>query len=154
LKTGGHAERGFALGRFDAHYLQKCPIHYLVDDKQKVIAFTNQLPQFNQASITTVDLLRYSPNYGDSMAYLLYKTIERSKDYSRYFDLGFVPFARAKGPLLTVAKTLGSGRFSARGLEQFKNKFEPDWQPNYLVYEGDIADLAVIALNIEKAMGA
>lgn len=152
LKTGGHAERGFALGYFDAHYLQKCVIHYLVDDKRKIIAFTNQLPQFKQASTDTVDLLRYSPDHGDSMAYLLYKTIERSKGQSIYFDLGFVPFARAKGPLLTIAKTLGAGRFSARGLEQFKNKFDPDWQPNYLVYEGDIADLLVIALNIEKAM--
>jgi len=152
LKTGGHAERGFALGHFDVHYLQKCVLHYLVDDKRKIIAFTNQLPQFKQSSINTVDLLRYSPDRGDSMAYLLYRTIEQSKEKSTYFDLGFVPFARAKGPLLTIAKTLGAGRFSARGLEQFKNKFDPDWQPNYLVYEGDIADLLVIALNIEKAM--
>ena len=40
----------------------------------------------------------------------------------------------------------------AKGLEQFKNKFDPVWEPNYLAYEGDMTDLAVIALNIEKAM--
>jgi lysylphosphatidylglycerol synthetase-like protein (DUF2156 family) len=152
LKIGGHAERGFALGYFDAHYLQKCVLHYLTDDKQRVIAFANQLPQFNHKSTNTIDLLRYSPDYGDSMAYLLYKTIERSSEHSKYFDLGFVPFAKAQGPLLNIAKTLGSGRFSAQGLERFKDKFDPDWQPNYLVYEGDIADLLVIALNLEKAM--
>jgi lysylphosphatidylglycerol synthetase-like protein (DUF2156 family) len=68
------------------------------------------------------------------------------------FDLGFVPFAKARGPLLSIAKAVATDRFSAKGLEQFKNKFRPSWEPNYLAYEGDIADLAVIALNIEKAM--
>ena len=152
LKTGGHAERGFALGHFDGQYLSKCRIHYLKDRHGRIIAFTNALPQFNQSRTMTVDLLRQLPD-ADSMAYLLYKTIE-SGAQSGYqkFDLGFVPFAKAKGSIINIAKALGGGRFSSKGLEQFKNKFNPTWEPNYLAYEGDLSDLAVIALSIEKVM--
>ncbi|HET9850074.1 MAG TPA: phosphatidylglycerol lysyltransferase domain-containing protein [Candidatus Saccharimonadales bacterium] len=152
LKVGGHTERGFALGHFDKNYLNKCRIYYLVDDKNQVVAFTNELPQFSGNQLAAVDLFRYLPSARDPMAYLLYKTIQQLKENYSRFDLGFVPFARARGPLLAIAKTVSSERFSARGLERFKNKFDPAWQANYLAYAGDPADLAIIALNIEKLM--
>ncbi|HET7827653.1 MAG TPA: phosphatidylglycerol lysyltransferase domain-containing protein, partial [Candidatus Saccharimonadales bacterium] len=152
LSSGGRAERGFALGRFDKDYLQSCVIHTLRDKTGRLIAFSNQLPQFRPDDLLTVDLLRSDPQT-ESMAYLLYKVIEAGQVTGRSkFDLGFVPFARASGPLLAIAKTVSSDRFSAKGLEQFKNKFNPNWQPNYLAYDGDMADLGVIALNIEKVM--
>lgn len=156
LSVGGHQERGFALGSFNEEYLQECRIHYLKDGKGKVVAFTNQVPNLSPMTTFTVDLLRYLPDANNAMSYLLYKTIENaaadtSSDY-RFFDLGFVPFAKASGALLAIARTLSNGRFSSRGLEQFKNKFKPQWQPYYLAYEGDLADLAQIALNLEKAM--
>lgn len=155
LKIGGHAERGFALGYFDERYLLDCRIHYLTDAKGQMIAFTNELPQFNASQTITIDLLRYSAEAGDSMPFLLSSVIKDSatnRPEAKIFDLGFVPFAKSKGPLLAVAKALSSDRFSSKGLEQFKNKFNPDWRPNYMAYDGDLADLAVIALNIEKLM--
>lgn len=155
LTVGGHSEYGFALGHFSEDYLNQCQIFYLKDSTGQVIAFTNQVPQFNEADTITVDLLRYLPEFNNSMQFLLYKSIESvaagQKKY-RYFDLGFVPFAKAKGPVLAIARNLGGSRFSAKGLEQFKNKFDPDWQPNYMAYDGDIGDLAAIALHLEKAM--
>ncbi|MDB5160808.1 MAG: hypothetical protein JWO96_188 [Candidatus Saccharibacteria bacterium] len=153
LGKGGHKERGFALGYYDEAYLQKCMVHSLKDESGRIIAFTNQLPHFKQSATATVDLLRYEPDAQNTMPYLLYKTIESTYEqgYS-LFDLGFVPFAAAKSPVLSIARILGSGRFSARGLEQFKNKFDPHWQPNYMAYDGDLADLALIAINLEKAM--
>jgi phosphatidylglycerol lysyltransferase len=157
LKVGGHTERGFALGYFDRDYLQKCQIHYLETGAGQILAFTNELPQFKKASVVTVDLLRYLPQANSAMPYLLYKAIEQTAARNlgyKTFDLGFVPFARSKGPVLTIARTLGGDRFSSRGLEQFKNKFKPDWQPNYMCYDGDVADLALIALNLEKAVQA
>jgi phosphatidylglycerol lysyltransferase len=155
LTKDGRVERGFALGYFDESYLQKCDIHYLMDESKKVLAFTNQLPQFISTNTVTVDLLRHLPETSDAMPYLLYKAIdkivENNHEY-KYFDLGFVPFAKVNEPILAIAKVLSAGRFSARGLEQFKDKFDPKWQPNYMAYDGDIADLALIALNLEKAM--
>ena len=154
LASGGHVERGFSLGYFDAHYMQQCDIHYLVDEHDTVVAFTNQLPQFKSGDTATIDLLRYDPELDGTMPYLLCKTIEQLHEttQTKYFDLGFVPFAKAQGPLLQIAKTVSAGRFSAKGLEQFKNKFEPSWQPNYLAFNGDMVDLALVGLNLERAM--
>lgn len=154
LGMGNHVERGFSLGYFDTHYMQQCDIHYLVNDRGHVVAFTNQLPQFTASKTATIDLLRFDPEHSNSMPFLLYKTMDWLHESTTYqfFDLGFVPFAGAKGPLLQIAKTIAAGRFSAKGLEQFKNKFDPDWQPNYLAYNGDVVDLALIGLNLERAM--
>jgi phosphatidylglycerol lysyltransferase len=155
LTSPGRKERGFALGYFDESYINQCPIHYLLDETSQLIAFTNQLPLFMKSSSTvTVDLLRYLPESAGAMPYLILKTIEHFKETTGYthFDLGFVPFAAAGDPALKVIKALSTGRFSAKGLEQFKNKFDPEWQPNYIAYDGDLADLALIALNLEKAL--
>jgi lysylphosphatidylglycerol synthetase-like protein (DUF2156 family) len=154
LTKEGRIERGFALGHFDEEYLQNCVIHYLHDSSGEVLAFTNQLPQFGKIQTVSVDLMRYLPDTNSAMPYLLYKAVEsisENPDYI-YFDLGFVPFAKAEGLLLSIARTLSGNRFSAQGLEQFKNKFNPDWHPNYMAYDGDLTDLAVIALNLERAM--
>ncbi|HET7320594.1 MAG TPA: phosphatidylglycerol lysyltransferase domain-containing protein [Candidatus Saccharimonadales bacterium] len=152
LTIDGHVERGFALGYFDEHYLQACTIHYLQDETGKIIAFTNQVPNFPLAKTATVDLLRYLPEL-NAMPHLLFKTIESAHESGfRQFDLGFVPFASTTGPIQTIARLLNGDRFSSKGLEQFKNKFDPDWQPYYLAYDGDIADLALIALNLDGAM--
>ncbi len=156
LSIDGHTERGFSLGYFNETYLQNCVIHYLHDQTGRVVAFTNEVSQFRPLPTVTVDLLRYLPDCNQTMPYLLWNTIHTAADVpgSKQFDLGFVPFARAKGSLLRLAKIIGGGRFSYSGLEQFKNKFKPEWQPNCIAYDGDLADLALIALNIEKAMDA
>ncbi|MDB5164672.1 MAG: hypothetical protein JWL89_298 [Candidatus Saccharibacteria bacterium] len=155
LKEGGHKERGFALGYFDEKYLNQCTIHYLTGSGGKVVAFTNQLPTFKKTDSQTIDLLRYLPGTTEPIPFLLYKFIESINQQGyKNFDLGFVPFAGAKEPLATITRTLSAGRFSAKGLEQFKNKFDPEWHPHYVLYDGDLADLALITLNLERAMGA
>jgi phosphatidylglycerol lysyltransferase len=154
LTIDGHVERGFALGYFDESYMQACTIHYLQDETGKLIAFTNQVPNFPAVKTATVDLLRYLPEV-NAMPHLLFKTIESVHESGfSMFDLGFVPFASTTGPIQTIARLLNGDRFSSKGLEQFKNKFDPDWQPYYLAYDGDIADLALIALNLDGAMQA
>ncbi len=155
LDIDGHIERGFALGYFNETYLQACAIHYIRDSAGRVVAFTNQLPQFQALETATVDLLRYQPDCNHAMPYLLLRTIKtvtNDDPACRFFDLGFVPFARAKGPLLSAAKIFSGDRFSYSGLEQFKNKFKPQWRPNYIAYDGDLGDLTLVAINLEKAM--
>jgi phosphatidylglycerol lysyltransferase len=155
LKVGGHKERTFALGYFDYGYLQNCRLNYLTSGTGQVVAFVNQPPSFTKLNTITVDLMRYDPSAQDPMPYLLYKTIESAKsDGYIYFDLGFVPFAGSKDAVVNLARVFSADRFSAKGLEQFKNKFRPDWQSTYLAYDGDLADLAIIAINLEKAMGS
>ncbi len=150
----GHREQGFAMGYFDEAYLQACRLHLLYDQDNNLIAFANELPVFNNLPQTTVDLIRYLPGTQNAMQYLLLSTIKflSQEGNYKYFDLGFVPLAQMQNRAARLARSIGQSRFSASGLEQFKNKFDPDWQPNYAAYDGDIADLAVVALSLEKAM--
>ena len=148
-----HKERGFALGYFDTDYLDQCEIHYLQNESGEVVAFANRLPSFRNLPVASIDLLRYRKDASDAMPFLLSNVVEASRAGGyKYFDLGFVPFAGVKGPLFTIARMLSAGRFSSQGLEQFKNKFDPEWKNIYLVYDGDVTDLALIALNLERAM--
>ncbi len=154
LASNNHHERGFGLGYFDETYLNHCPIHYLKNNQGQVLAFTNQLPRLGKTKVATVDLMRFQPGNNNSMPYLLSKVIDRvhHQAEAKYFDLGFVPFTGSKELPVRLAKLLSTRLFSAGGLEQFKNKFDPQWSPNYLAYDGDLGDLAAVAVNIEKAM--
>ncbi|MDB5184300.1 MAG: hypothetical protein JWN38_108 [Candidatus Saccharibacteria bacterium] len=153
LTQGEHQERGFALGYFDLQYIRESTIHYLLDESGEVVAFVNQLPTVRRLSTASIDLLRFRASAQDAMPFLLANVISQLQtERYTHFDLGFVPFAGAQGPVIRITSTLGAGRFSAKGLEQFKNKFDPAWQPTYLAYDGDLADLALIALNLENAM--
>lgn len=156
LRTGGHREEAFTMGYFDENYLNVCTVYYLTDSSGAVVAFANEIPQFNQTATATVDLIRFNPEADNTMPYLLSRLIldlAENKPVS-HFDLGFVPFAKTTSPFMTIAQKLSGSRFSAKGLEQFKNKFEPSWQPNYLAYSGDLADLGVAALKMEAVMSA
>ncbi len=154
LTRPGRQEQGFAMGSFSTAYMQDCVLHYLRDASGHVVAFANQIPVFNNQRQTTIDLMRFTPDADNTMPFLLARAIEGLALQSQYthFDLGFVPLANMEGRLVSIAKFAGSQRFSAAGLEQFKKKFEPTWHKCYVAYDGDIADLAVIALNVEDAM--
>jgi phosphatidylglycerol lysyltransferase len=154
LSFGNHRERSFAMGFFSTEYMDACRVHYLQDNQGKVVAFNNQLPVLKKSDTATIDLFRYRSEAKDPIAFLLFKTIEHlAKDKAyKYFDLGFVPFTASRDPIVRLASFLSRGRFSSRGLEQFKNKFDPVWLPNYLAYDGDLADMALVAMNIESLM--
>ncbi len=154
LKRGGHQEEGFALGYFDIEYLHRCRLHVLKNKYGNVVAFVNELPVYNGLPQTTIDMIRYVEDAPNANNYLFLKMLQQlsSEKEFKYFDIGFVPLAQMKGRLASIARRLGADRFSAAGLEQFKNKFEPDWQENFIAYDGDLGDLALIAIHLEKAM--
>jgi lysylphosphatidylglycerol synthetase-like protein (DUF2156 family) len=154
LKRGGHREEGFALGYFDEEYLQRCRLHTLRDEQGHIVAFVNEMPVFNNLPQTTIDLIRFVDDAPNANNYLLYNVLHQldTENKFKFFDIGFVPLAQMKGRVANIARTLGANRFSASGLEQFKGKFVPDWRPNYIAYDGDLGDLALIALHLERAM--
>lgn len=152
----GRQEQGFAMGSFSVDYLQQSTIHYLVGEDDRMVAFANEIPTYNQLRQNTIDLMRFVPEANNTMPVLLANIIKHTAASGLYdtFDLGFVPLAETKGAVATITKLLGSARFSPAGLEQFKNKFEPEWQKSYLAYDGDVANLAIIALNLDEVMEA
>ncbi len=154
LQRGGHQEEGFALGYFNTEYLQRCRVHVLKNEIGRIVAFVNELPVFHDGNMTTIDLIRFvndAPNANNYLLYCLLHGLEEEKKY-QFFDMGFVPLARMRGKLTNTVRKLGANRFSAAGLEQFKNKFEPEWKSNYIAYDGDPGDLALIALRLEDSM--
>ncbi len=94
------------------------------------------------------------PDVDGAMSILLMFILRRLHELGgvKTFDLGFVPLAKLDSPLAAIAKRLAGRRFSVAGLEQFKNKFDPDWQPNYIAYDGDLVDLALVLANLEAAL--
>lgn len=157
LTRAGHKERGFALGYFDEQYMQDCRIHILRDEQGKLVAFANQLPVFNNLPIATVDLMRFMPDVNQAMPALLASLIEQlgAEKQVHYFDLGFVPLAAPKTKQAEILTRFGQllmrESMSSKGLEQFKNKFEPDWRGNYIAFDGDWADLIHVTRYLEKA---
>ena len=156
LKANHHHEQGFLLGYFDEEYLQQCTLHLLRNQQSRVVAFANELPRLRAMSTATTDLVRYDPSAPDATPYLMQNMIKTINQQSTaaYFDLGFVPLARMKGLAPSITRRLGARRFSARGLEQFKNKFQPTWHPNHAVFDGGITDIPAIALRLIQALEA
>jgi lysylphosphatidylglycerol synthetase-like protein (DUF2156 family) len=154
LSRPGHREQGFTLGNYSHEYMKDCTIHYVTDKEGKMVAFANELPIFNHGKQTTVDLMRFLPDYNNAMPFLLANLIINTAEKQQFshFDLGFVPLATMQNRLAAVVKFLGSKRFSSTGLAQFKNKFEPRWHNCFIAYDGDITDLASIALNMEEVI--
>ncbi|HVX56247.1 MAG TPA: phosphatidylglycerol lysyltransferase domain-containing protein [Candidatus Saccharimonadales bacterium] len=159
LQRQNHKERGFALGYFDRSYLQQCRLHLLRQDG-RVIAFANELPTYNDLPAATIDLMRFlpEPEYNHAMPTLLAHTIQQLQRESRRrtFDLGFVPLAsptaRSEQLIKVVGQLLISEVVSAQGLEQFKNKFAPDWADNYIAFDGDWIDLLHISRQLDKLL--
>jgi len=154
LQRAGHTEQGFALGFYDESYLQECTLHLLRNGSGELVAFTNQLPIYNDLRQTTVDMIRFRPDVNGAMPVLIAHILAGLSEAGQFntFDLGFVPLAKVENVVAKIARRLAVGRFSAAGLEQFKDKFRPEWQPQFLAYDGDLVDLAALFTRLQKAM--
>lgn len=157
LATGGHRERTFTLGRFDADYLRSTPIVAAIDAEGTVQAFANLLPPY-QSLDGSFDLMRRRPDAVNGvMDYLFVGLIERFRaaGYAG-MNLGLAPLSGAgMGRSLAdrMIKTLyqhGEGAFNFAGLRAFKQKWQPRWEPRYLAYLAE-TDLPKAALAVARA---
>lgn len=158
LTLPGRRERGFTLGSFEESYVRGTPVIVLRDALMRVIAFVNIIPDGVEGE-TTIDLMRHRPGAPNgSMDVLLVAVIGRMRAAGyRRFSLGMAPWAevgagpdarfreRAIGALTRYLNRF----FSIEGLRAYKAKFQPEWEPRYLVYDGDAA-LPQIALAIVR----
>ncbi|HVX48021.1 MAG TPA: phosphatidylglycerol lysyltransferase domain-containing protein [Candidatus Saccharimonadales bacterium] len=157
LRRQNHVERGFALGYFDDAYLQACRLH-LLRRGDELIAFASELPTFNDSPTATIDLMRFLPDENHAMPALLAGTIKHlhTEGAKSKFDLGFVPLASAAARTEQIVRRLGqllmSESVSAQGLEQFKNKFAPVWENNYIAFDGDWIDLIHISRQLDNLL--
>ncbi|HEV2412474.1 MAG TPA: phosphatidylglycerol lysyltransferase domain-containing protein [Candidatus Saccharimonadales bacterium] len=156
LRHNNRHEYTFAMGYFDEEYLRSCVVATLQDADGRVIAYTNVVPSF-VGKARTIDHMRSVPEVSQvAMHFLLMRLILSLNDQQiEMFNLGFVPLAdvseekkhSASERALSIIKRFGGGVYSFGGLEQFKGKFEPDWQPRYLYYPPQSLVQVASALN-------
>ena len=140
-------EKGFSLGRFDGDYLAHQPIA-LVRHAGAPVAFANVWRAGNRAELS-VDLMRWTPVAPPGVMDFLFTHLMlwgHAEGYA-HFSLGMAPLSglesRALAPLWNRAGAFvfkfGEHFYNFRGLRQYKDKFDPIWEPRYLASPGGLA---------------
>jgi phosphatidylglycerol lysyltransferase len=145
-------EKGFSLGRFSSDYLQYFRIA-LIRHQGRPVAFTNLL-ETNSLQLASLDLMRVEPQAPKlTMEFLMLSLLlhYQSQGYEQ-FSLGMVPLAgmqpRRGAPLTQRLGALvfsrGGQFYNFQGLRQFKDKFQPTWEPRYLAVPDGLDPLVAL----------
>jgi phosphatidylglycerol lysyltransferase len=140
-------EKGFSLGRFDERYLARMPVA-VVRKEDRIVAFANVLAAAAGQELS-MDLMRYDDGAPPSvMEYLFLRLILWGKENGyAWFSLGMAPFSgfedRPLSPLWnrvgSVVFRHGEHFYNFQGLREYKEKFDPVWEPRYLASPGGMA---------------
>lgn len=158
LAHGGRRERTFTLGQFDVATLQECPAMAARGPDERIVGFANIIPSY-QSSEGTFDMLRYLEEPKAVADFLCIAMIDyfRERGFTG-MSLGLSPFSgldveRPKSPAERAMSLLyrrGTFLFRYTGLRGFKEKFQPAWEPRYLIYSSEL-QLPGIALAVARA---
>ncbi len=143
LRNKRTREKQFSIGFFDDHYLCSFPCAVVRDSAGVAAAFSNILHDLSRREFS-VDLMRFTPECPNGVMDLLFlKLFEWGKTEGfRTFNLGMaplatvgeVPQARMQERLANILFQYGEHWYNFRGLRQFKEKYDPEWEPRYLAY--------------------
>lgn len=157
-------EKGFSIGSFDEAYLCRFP-HAIVRSNGVIRAFANVVAGGNKEEFS-VDLMRYAGDAPAGLMDFLFVHLMlwgKSQGY-RWFNLGMAPLSgledRPLAPMWNRVSALvyrhGEHFYNFKGLRKYKQKFNPKWQPRYLVSPGGLALPAIVtnlASVISRGMG-
>lgn len=154
LKQG--PELGFTLGRFDPDELDHTE-PYVALWEDRIVGFVTWL-SYREGHAAVIDMMRRLPDSPPgTMELLLYSCLEDFRDRGRTLaSLGGVALAsttQRRGPIergLGWLFDYGGSLYEAKGLFTFKQKFNPSWQPQYLVYPTTL-DLPRIMVAVRRA---
>ena len=141
------AEKRFSVGAFSPEYVRNFPVA-LVRSEGTPSAFANLWPTGTKEELS-VDLMRFGPDAPrGAMDYLFIELMlwGRTQGY-RWFNLGMAPLAGLeRHPLAPAWHRVGNFVFrhgehfyNFEGLRRYKAKFDPVWEPRYLVAPGGVA---------------
>lgn len=154
LKTVHGTEKGFSLGFFEEDYLKNFPVAVAVKEGEP-LAFCNLW--LGGGDEFSVDLMRYTASAPrDIMTWLFIEAMiwGRAHGY-RYFRLGMAPLSNLD-PRNSLWERMGNfiyqhGEhfYNFKGLRQYKEKFQPEWQKRYIIYK-DRAALPLLASQLVR----
>ncbi len=141
-------EKGFALGGFDDAYLSYFDHAVLRDETGKIMAFANLFQGGNKSELS-LDLMRYEPDSPSFVMDALFAEmmVWGSEQGFHWFSLGAAPFSGIENRQLAslwnriggFVYEHGEQFYHFEGLRAFKQKFDPEWSPNYLASPGGLA---------------
>lgn len=158
---GGKSEKQFSLGFFDRKYLSKAPVAVMRNENEKVTAFMNIMPVYQDDTIS-IDLMRHLPDEPSGEIDVMFIHLfewAREEGY-RYFNLGMAPLSNvgnAKQSFLgerIAAAVFNNVRYlyGFQGLRDFKNKYYPQWSGKYLAYRKSYS-LATAMIQVVRLIG-
>lgn len=144
LKMLHTAEKQFFLARFDEAYVRNERMAVVYTPDGLICAFVNLVPEY-QLNEISIDLMRRRRHLESGVMDFLFVSLflwARQQGYDT-FNLGLSPlYAVGKRPgppwierFLHFAYEHGSF-YNFKGLNGFKMKFHPRWEPQYLIYPG------------------
>ena len=146
-------EKGFSIGYFDERYLASFPVA-VVRVGDRIVAFANLWASAGREELS-VDLMRHAADAPrGSMEFLVVQLMLWGREHGyRRFDLGMAPLSgverRELGPMWARAGAWlyrhGEHFYNFQGLRQYKEKFDPLWEPRYLASPGGLALPRVLA---------
>lgn len=139
-------EKRFSIGFFHADYIKHFPLG-VVRRGKKILAFANILSGTQKEELS-IDLMRYLPEAPNGvMDYLFLELmLWGQKEGYRWFNLGMAPLSGLQDHALTpLWNRLGAFVFrhgehfyNFQGLREYKEKFDPLWEPKYLASPGGL----------------
>ena len=147
LREKNTREKGFSLGFFSPDYILRFPVA-VVRHEGRISAFANIWRSEGRETLT-VDLMRYRPEAPRGiMEYLFIEMMlwGRKEGY-QWFSLGMAPLAGMENreaasmwyKIAGMVAQFGEHFYNFQGLQRYKQKFDPDWQPKYLACPGGLA---------------
>jgi phosphatidylglycerol lysyltransferase len=139
-------EKGFSLGFFAERYVSRCAVAVVKKD-DRIVAFANLWEGAGEE--LSVDLMRHLADAPSGvMDYMFVNLILWSQERGyTWFNLGMAPLSglenRSLGTLWnrvgSLAYRFGENFYNFQGLRQYKEKFDPEWEPMYLASPGGLA---------------
>ena len=147
----GH-EKGFSVGQFEVGYLNRFDIAVVRKD-DRIVAFANIMVS-DGGRFVAVDLMRYLPDEASGlMEFMFLGLIEIFKARgAEEFSLGTAPLAglsdrsvaRSWNRFGRLIYRHGGAFYNFEGLRAFKQKFQPDWRPRYLVLPPNLSPVLAL----------
>ena len=144
LKQG--REKRFSVGSFDHHYLCRGAVAVIKLGEQ-IVAFANLWAPDNHEELS-MDLMRYDPEQAPgAMEFLTVNLMLWGKAQGyQWFNVGMAPLSgMEQHPLAPLWQKVGNAIFrlssdfyNFEGLYQYKNKFDPVWEPRYFAVPGNL----------------
>jgi phosphatidylglycerol lysyltransferase len=146
LERKNTKEKGFSLGFFSEAYMKYFPAAVVRKDG-KTLAFANIWAGGEKEELS-IDLMRYLPDAPQGiMDYLFINMMLWGKQEGyQWFNIGMAPLSgledHALAPLWNRVGAFifryGEHFYNFQGLRQYKEKFDPEWEPKYIAVPGGL----------------